>query len=69
MNHITQAERISALETRVAFLIDDCREMNKKLDDLLALRNKGAGVFWLASMLFGTSLAGLFLGILAWLRA
>jgi hypothetical protein len=32
--------------------------MDKKLDDLLALRNKGAGVVWLVSGLIGTGLIG-----------
>jgi hypothetical protein len=30
--------------------------MNGKLDDLLALKNKGAGAFWLASALMGTGI-------------
>lgn len=36
-------------ETAKGFL-----EVNNKLDDLLALRNKGVGAFWLASSLMGT---------------
>lgn len=30
-------------------------EVNKKLDDLLALRNKGAGVFWFISLIIGSA--------------
>lgn len=30
----------------------------EKLDDLLALRNKGAGVFWLITTLIGTGIVG-----------
>lgn len=33
-------------------------EANSKLDDLLALRNKGAGVFWLIATLVGTGIVG-----------
>lgn len=33
-------------------------EINTKLDDLLALRNKGAGVFWLIATLVGTGIVG-----------
>ena len=32
--------------------------MDAKLDDLLALRHKGIGAFWLASMLTGTGIIG-----------
>lgn len=34
-------------------------KMDKKLDDLLSMRDKGLGAFWLASALFGTGLIGL----------
>lgn len=42
-------------------------EVNKKLDELLALRNKGAGVFWFISLVFGS--AGFFgiLNLIHWL--
>lgn len=55
----TQAERITALETQVSFLLAEQRDMNKKLDELLALKYKGAGVFWISSVLFGSTLMGL----------
>lgn len=54
----TQGERIMALEVRVGQLERKLDEVNDKLDTLLALRNKGAGAFWLASIIFGTSIMG-----------
>jgi len=68
MNGLTQAERITALETQVERLAADVQAMNKKLDDLLALRHKGAGAFWLASTLFGTSLVGVLAAVINWLK-
>jgi len=54
----TQNERLARLEERVQALEEQVDKMNGKLDDLLALRNKGAGVFWLMSLLMGTGIAG-----------
>lgn len=62
----SQAERISMLEVRVKNVEDKIDNMDKKLDDLLALRNKGAGVFWLASALVGTGIVSVFLQIVSW---
>lgn len=53
----TQAERIAVLESRMTDLDKRTASMDKKLDDLLALRYKGAGAFWLASSLFGIIIA------------
>ncbi len=62
----TDAERLTRLETQMeqVFLFQSdhkemTKEMNAKLDSLLTLRHKGAGAFWLASALFGTSIVGL----------
>lgn len=57
-DHITQAERITALEVRVSDMQTQQQEMNNKLDDLLAMRHKGMGAFWLASALIGTGIIG-----------
>lgn len=50
---LTIAERVTALETEVSSLRETVEGMDKKLDDLLALRNKGAGVFWFVSTILG----------------
>lgn len=42
-------------------------ELSNKLDDLIALRNKGAGVFWFLSLVIGSAgMYGLF-NIMHWL--
>jgi hypothetical protein len=64
----TQVERIAQLEIRVASLEDKVDEMNNKLDELLTLKNKGAGAFWLASLIVGTGVAGFFFQIITWLK-
>ncbi len=71
----TQAERIASVESEVRGLsrrIDKVEgtltDMDKKLDDLLVLRYKGAGAFWLASALVGTGIVGFFTQILNWFK-
>jgi hypothetical protein len=64
----TQAERITALETELSYIRNELRASNQKLDELLALRNKGAGAFMLASALFGTSLMGVVALVVTWWR-
>lgn len=56
----TQVERLARLEERVSALEDKIDKMDGKIDDLLALKYKGAGVFWLASILMGTGFFSLF---------
>lgn len=43
------------------------KETNQKMDDLLTLRNKGAGVFWLMSLLVGTGVLSIGSEFLRWL--
>jgi len=57
--NVTQSERIASLETEVTIMKEELRAMNRKLDDLLVLRYKGAGAFWLAAALLGTGIVGL----------
>ncbi len=64
----TQAERITALEVRMTQVQAQQKEINDKLDDLLAMRNKGIGAFWLASTLLGTGIAGFIVQIISWWR-
>jgi len=65
-NITTQAERITALEVRVAQMQQSQQETNDKLDNLLAIRNKGIGAFWLASTLLGTGIVGLIVQLFSW---
>jgi hypothetical protein len=65
---MTQAERITALETQVANLTKTVEAQNQKLDDLLALKAKGQGAFWLATTLFGTSFAVAISYLMSWIK-
>jgi hypothetical protein len=62
-------ERITRVEVEVIALKDSFdahkqetakqfSDINDKLDDLLALRNKGAGIVWLVSGLIGAGVIG-----------
>lgn len=64
----TQVERITALEVQVESLTKKVDSMDSKLDDLIGLRNKGAGAFLLASALFGTTLVGLVTLVISWFK-
>lgn len=66
MASLTQAERITALEVRMADVQVKQAEINDKLDDLLAMRNKGIGAFWLASTLLGTGIVGMIVQLISW---
>lgn len=65
---IATAERIAILELKVGQLSADVQSMESKLDELLLLRSKGMGAFWLASSLFGTGLLGVLYYIVQWIR-
>ena len=56
------------LEFQVRLMQITVEETNKKLDELLALRSKGMGAFWLASTLLGTGLVGLIAMVSDWFR-
>jgi hypothetical protein len=51
-------ERLARLEEQVSELRNRVDSMDAKLDELLALRYKGAGAFWLAAALIGTGIVG-----------
>lgn len=50
---MTEGERIAVLETEVRVLKEGQTEIIDKLNDLLSLKQKGLGAFWLASALVG----------------
>lgn len=77
MTRGSDVERITALEIHLANLQASMNkhmtetesrheDMSKKLDDLLGLRNKGVGAFWLASALAGTGIIGAILSFFDW---
>lgn len=62
-------ERIARLEERVTELGVRMDRIEGKLDELLALKNKGAGAFWLASIIFGAGMVGIVTSLLQWWRS
>lgn len=73
-SNTTVAERLTKLETEMAQLLSNQEErkrethnINEKLDDLLALRNKGLGAFWLATSLAGVGGVSLLMQVIGWL--
>lgn len=61
---VETAERIAVLELEVKNLKDAVDSTNSKLDELLELKSKGLGAFWLLSILCGSGI----LGAIAWLK-
>lgn len=67
-SNMAQGERIAALEVRVSEVQKIQQEINSKLDDLLAIRNRGIGAFWLAATLLGTGIVGFGFQVVSWWR-
>jgi hypothetical protein len=72
---MTLNERIASLEILADVGKEDREElhikiaaMDKKLDSLLELKQRGVGAFWLASGLFGTGIIGFFYALIDWIR-
>ena len=64
----TDKERLTALETDMKHMNATIDEVHSDVKELLALRNKGAGVFLLASALFGSGIVGAVTALWHWLR-
>lgn len=60
MDHLSIPERVTALETERERLKEDLDEIKSKLDDLLHLKSKGIGAFWLVGLVISSGLLGLF---------
>lgn len=67
-NNPTIHERLAVLEERSLVDRTKLNEINGKLDDLLDLRNKGMGAFWLASALIGVVFAVMGSTIVGWFK-
>lgn len=61
-------ERVAVVETKFDTLDEDVKEISRKLDELLALKAKGAGAFWLASSLFGVGFSFVISFIMDWFK-
>ena len=64
----TDAERLALLEYKDELREAKLEEIGDKLDELLALRQKGMGAFWLASSLLGTGIVGAILMCINYFR-
>lgn len=60
------AGRIAVLEHKVEQVSKELGSIEGKLDELLDLRNKGMGAFWVGSSLFGVALLALGTMIKGW---
>jgi len=65
---IKDGERITAVEVKVEDLVKKVETMDHKLDQLLELKSKGMGAFWLASLILGTGVAGIFANFVSWFK-
>lgn len=59
-------ERIARLEERVGELEKTMARVETKLDSLLDLKNKGAGAFWLVSIIFGSGVVVSIVEVIRW---
>jgi len=64
MSQFLQIERLTRVEEQVSELRNKVDAMDEKIDELLAIRYKGVGAFWLASALMGTGIIGFFVKVL-----
>lgn len=64
----TNNERLAVLETRVASLEQTTERIEQKLDELISLKHKGQGAFWLATALVGAGFAVALSALAAWFR-
>lgn len=76
----TVPERIAILELKVHQLGEELAKhaeetrreaatLGTKLDGLLVLKNKGMGAFWLASIIFGSSIVGALAVAIGWIKS
>lgn len=65
---LSQAERTAALEVEVREMKTELQSVNAKLDELIGIKNKGVGAFWLASSLIGTGIVGGVFAFLDWVK-
>lgn len=72
---LTQGERITALEIQVGYMaqelekaVEKMSENNEKLEELVSLKNRGMGAFWLASTVLGAGVVGILMQLFSWFR-
>lgn len=65
---MTEGERLAVLEYKDSLREQQLASMDAKLDELLTLRSKGMGAFWLASALLGTGLIGVLYAVINYFK-
>ena len=75
LNGFLMVERVTRLETEVKQVLENqaalkgtIEDVHVKLDDLLALKNKGMGALWFASALVGTGVVSFFWLFVDWIK-
>lgn len=61
-------ERLALLEYKDELKERTLEAMDQKLDELLALRQKSMGAFWVASSILGTGIIGAIALVVQWLK-
>lgn len=64
----TVLERLATLEAKQKGYDENQKQVIEKLDELLGLRNRGIGAFWVVSAITGTGMIGIAYSVLEWLK-
>ena len=64
----TVLERLATLEAKLTTYEDNQKQVIEKLDELLGLRNKGIGAFWVVATITGTGMIGIISSVAEWLK-
>jgi hypothetical protein len=65
---IQHAKDIAVLQHQIVTLQKGMEDLSKKMDEILDLRAKGQGAFWVGAGLFGIGLTTLIGPIIEWFR-
>ena len=65
---LSAQERIAVLETRFDQLIIDNKDIKDKLEELVNLKHRGLGAFWLVGLIIGTGVVGFISTVLGFLN-
>lgn len=65
---IDHESRISAIEAKYDIMILQHDKMLDRMNQLLELKHKGAGAFWLFSLIAGSGLIGVITYVLDWFK-
>lgn len=68
MTEETMEVRIALLEAGLGRLITEMEARDKKIDELLTLKNKGMGALWFVSLIIGSSVLSAVALLVDWIR-